>query len=461
MSKCFNCGNAITAYEYKGFKFKLCKKCQTLIVNEQDFLNLSKMIDSNINELDLFTLPSVSTKEDTRICINCNEPMEKIYTDGILLDRCNKCRLLLFDNGELSKFFNKYSRKPIEIMNNALFIKTYWNDAILGDNEIDKTTTDGYSAAENNIKYQPEQKKTYNASINIQVKETEKSMPSSDGWAMLAIIVLLILFALVMFCINLIISEPIPIFVIISLVLFLLSLWLFTGFKILDPQEALVFTLFGKYCGTLRTPGFYWVNPFASATYRRVSLKTRTLDNGKQKINDAIGNPIEVGIMVTWDVRDTAKALFNVNDYETFLSAQCDSALRNIVRLYPYDAPDDSDAQTLKGDSAEISESLKEEIQNRVYAAGLNILDARITHLAYSSEIAMAMLQRQQANAVLDAKRTIVEGAVGMVEMAIDRLSKNANIVLDEKTKANMVNNLLVVLCSNKDSQPVIRNDIL
>jgi len=241
-------------------------------------------------------------------------------------------------------------------------------------------------------------------------------------------------------------------------------LWLISGFKIVAPQEAIVFTLFGKYYGTLRNPGFYWVNPFAAVhnwMMGRISLKARTLDNARQKINDVLGNPIEVGIMVTWEVKDTARAVFNVNDYQSFLSAQCDSALRNIVRMYPYDAPEDSGKQSLKGDSAEISDKLKIEIQERVKVAGLNIIDARITHLAYSSEIAMAMLQRQQANAVLDAKRTIVEGAVGMVEMAINRLSQNENIKLDDKTKASMVNNLLVVLCSSRESQPVVRNDIL
>ena len=237
--------------------------------------------------------------------------------------------------------------------------------------------------------------------------------------------------------------------------------FLINGFKILKPQEALVYTLFGKYYGTLKNAGFYWVNPLASTTLGIISLKASTLDNGQQKINDVMGNPIQVGIIVTWEIQDTAKALFNVNNYTSFLSAQCDSALRNIVRLYPYDAPEDSNIQSLKDDSAEISEKLKARIQDCVSVAGINIIDARITHLAYSSEIAAAMLQRQQANAVIDAKRAIVDGAVGMVEMAIDKLSLNKNINLDEKTKASMVNNLLVVLCSNKDSQPVVRNDLL
>lgn len=457
MAQCCNCGKEFSNYEYKGCKFKLCTGCQTLIINEQDFIKLSEMIDTGITKTDLFSLSPVSTREAIRTCVSCNEPLEKVFVDGVLIDRCNKCRLLLFDNGELSKFFSKYSRNHIEIMGNAMFIKTYWNNS----ESQEKISNETFDKTEKDVTTSEVTKVINNMKSNVQVKEIEKQMSYFDGWSMLAIIVLLFLFAITLFFVNMVIPIIIPIFTILAMIIAFLAIWMCGGFKILDPQEALVFTLFGKYCGTLRTPGFYWVNPFASATFRKISLKTRTLDNGKQKINDALGNPIEVGIMVTWEVKDTAKALFNVNNYETFLSAQCDSALRNIVRLYPYDASDDSDKQTLKGDSAEISGRLKDAIQDIVHVAGLNILDARITHLAYSSEIAVAMLQRQQANAILDAKRTIVEGAVGMVEMAIAKLSQNANITLDEKTKANMVNNLLVVLCSNKDSQPVIRNDVL
>ena len=189
-----------------------------------------------------------------------------------------------------------------------------------------------------------------------------------------------------------------------------------------------------------------------------VSLKARTLDNGKLKINDELGNPIEVGIIVIWEVQDTAKALFNVDDYTTFLASQSDSALRNIVRMYPYDAPEDTGVQSLRGDSIEISAKLKAEIQRNVKAAGLNIIDAKITHLAYAPEIAVAMLQRQQAVAIIDAKKTIVEGAVSMVEMALNKLSENNIVKLEETEKARMVNNLLVTLCSNKEAQPVIKN---
>ena len=230
----------------------------------------------------------------------------------------------------------------------------------------------------------------------------------------------------------------------------------------LKPQEAMALTVFGKYIGTLKGAGFHWVNPFARSVtpFVPISLKARTLDNGKQKINDELGNPIEVGIIVIWEVQDTAKAVFNVDDYTQFLSSQSDSALRNIVRMYPYDAPEDSDRQSLRGDSQEISAKLKAEIQRNVKVAGLNIIDAKITHLAYAPEIAVAMLQRQQATAIIDAKKAIVEGAVSMVEMALNKLSENDVVKLDEAEKANMVNNLLVILCSNKEAQPVIKNGL-
>ena len=219
-------------------------------------------------------------------------------------------------------------------------------------------------------------------------------------------------------------------------------------------------TLFGKYLGTLRGAGFHWVNPLAVSVtpFTPISLKAMTLENGKQKINDQMGNPIEVGIIVIWEVQDTAKAIFNVENYKSFISAQSDSALRNIVRMYPYDAPEASGVQSLRGDSAEISAKLKAEIQRNVRVAGIRVVDAKITHLAYAPEIAVAMLQRQQAAAVIDAKKAIVDGAVGMVEMALNRLSSNNVVQLDEVEKAKMVNNLLVILCSNKEAQPVIGN---
>lgn len=265
----------------------------------------------------------------------------------------------------------------------------------------------------------------------------------------------------------------------------------YLGLKILKPQEALVLTLFGKYIGTLKGEGFFYVNPFVSAVNptvnagsatatedqnpalpmnkqpgaagaavlkKTISLKTMTLNNNKQKVNDLLGNPVEIGIVVIWRVVNTAKAVFNVDNYKSFLSIQCDSALRNIARLYPYDVAEDGEEMTLRGSSQDVAEKLKTEIQSRVEIAGLEVLEARITHLAYAPEIAAVMLQRQQASAIIDARKMIVEGAVGMVEMALAKLSENNIVQLDDERKAAMVSNLLVVLCGNKDAQPIVNS---
>ena len=268
----------------------------------------------------------------------------------------------------------------------------------------------------------------------------------------------------------------------------------FLGLKILKPQEALVLTLFGKYIGTLKGEGFFYVNPFVSAVNptihsglatatedqnpmslqsqqqaaakaasfkKTISLKALTLNNNKQKVNDVLGNPVEIGIVVIWRVVNTAKAVFNVDNYKSFLSIQCDSSLRNIARLYPYDVAVDGEEKTLRGSSQEVAERLKTEIQSKAEIAGIEILEARITHLAYAPEIASAMLQRQQASAIIDARKMIVEGAVGMVEMALEKLSENNIVVLDDERKAAMVSNLLVVLCGNKDVQPIVNSGSL
>ena len=273
--------------------------------------------------------------------------------------------------------------------------------------------------------------------------------------------------------------------------------WIFwCGLKVLKPQEALVLTLFGKYVGTLKNEGFYFVNPFCTSINpaaktklnqsgdvktkginpnevempsKKLSLKIMTLNNAKQKINDCLGNPIEIGIAVTWKITDTAKAVFNVDNYKEFLSLQCDSALRNIVRIYPYDvAPNvdttgdgHADEGSLRGSSEVVAQRIKEEIQARVDEAGIEIVEARITHLAYAPEIAAVMLQRQQASAIIDARKMIVDGAVGMVEMALERLNENNVVELDEERKAAMVSNLLVVLCGNHDAQPVVNSGSL
>ena len=270
------------------------------------------------------------------------------------------------------------------------------------------------------------------------------------------------------------------------------------GLKVLKPQEALVLTLFGKYIGTLKGDGFYFVNPFcvglnpASSTKlsqsgdvkaamingqavnvelysKKISLKIMTLNNTRQKINDRLGNPIEIGIAVTWRIVDTAKAVFNVDNYKEFLSLQCDSALRNIVRIYPYDVAENvdttgdgqADEGSLRGSSEIVAERIKNEIQERVEQAGIEIIESRITYLAYAPEIAAAMLQRQQASAIVDARKLIVDGAVGMVEMALERLAEKNTVELDEERKAAMVSNLLVVLCGNHDAQPVVNSGSL
>ena len=264
-----------------------------------------------------------------------------------------------------------------------------------------------------------------------------------------------------------------------------------SGLRVLKPQEALVLTLFGKYIGTLKGEGFYWVNPFCSAvdpaagtvlnqsgdvksarpdlTGNKMSLKIMTLSNNRQKINDALGNPVEIGIAVMWRVVDTAKAAFNVDNYKAFLSLQCDSALRNIVQIYPYDSAPGVDTTgdgvaddgSLRGSTEVVVARIKEEIQSRVEDAGLEIVDARITYLAYAPEIAAVMLQRQQASAIVDARKLIVDGAVGMVEMALERLNERSIVDLDEERKAAMVSNLLVVLCGNKDAQPIVNSGSL
>lgn len=285
-----------------------------------------------------------------------------------------------------------------------------------------------------------------------------------------------------------------------GIIFIVISSILFRGLKVLKPQEALVLTLFGVYKGTIREAGFYFVNPFCTAVNpaattklaqsgdaaesisaktaapgaqsqisRKISLKAMTLNNGKQKINDCLGNPIEIGIAVIWKVTDTAKAVFNVDNYKEYLSLQCDSALRNIVRIYPYDvAPDvdttgdgQADEGSLRGSAEVVAGRIKQEIQGKVEAAGLEILEARITYLAYAPEIASVMLQRQQASAIVDARKMIVDGAVGMVEMALDRLNEKQLVELDEERKAAMVSNLLVVLCGSHDAQPVVNSGSL
>ena len=252
---------------------------------------------------------------------------------------------------------------------------------------------------------------------------------------------------------------------------FLAGILILCGLKVINPKEALVLALFGNYYGTLMKEGFFWVNPFVTAinptvkaaangksVNRKVSLKTMTLNNEKQKVNDETGNPVEIGAVAIWKVVNPTKAVINVENYKSYLSIQCDSIIRNTARKYPYDAAEGKDEKSLRGSSQEIADIMCRELQEKVENAGIKILEVRITHLAYAPEIASAMLQRQQAAAIIDARQKIVEGAVGMVEMALEKLSENEIVELDEERKAAMVSNLLVVLCGNKDAQPIVNS---
>lgn len=330
------------------------------------------------------------------------------------------------------------------------------------------------------------------------------------GMAFLLLFILLYIASIVLFVLGCVYVEgpqpALPLVLIVVGALWMLVGWIpFLGLKILRPQEALVLTLFGRYVGTLKEEGFYFVNPFCSSINpaaktrlgqsgdvdgggskalsfaaghsstsleslnRKISLKIMTLNNSRQKINDCLGNPVEIGVAVMWRVADTAKAVFQVDNYKEYLSLQCDTAVRNIVRIYPYDVAPNvdttgdgiADEGSLRGSSEVVAARIRDEIQQKVAGAGLEVLEARITYLAYAPEIAAVMLQRQQASAIIDARKMIVDGAVGMVEMALDRLKENQTVALDEERKAAMVSNLLVVLCGNHDAQPVVNSGSL
>ena len=339
----------------------------------------------------------------------------------------------------------------------------------------------------------------------MSAKETKEKVLNNKNNGMLVLFALIL--GLIALCIFNIVyiganlfddaATGVP-FCVLAIVLFIILL---PGFKVVKPQEALVLTLFGKYYGTLKSDGFYYVNPFckpfnpaagtklsqsgdvqnsdssvlsltgsvSESKKNMISLKIMTLSNTRQKINDALGNPVEIGIAVTWRVVDTAKAVFDVDNYKEFLSLQCDSALRNIVRIYPYDVAENidttgdgqADEGSLRGSSEIVAARIKDEIQKRVEEAGIEIIESRITYLAYAPEIAAVMLQRQQASAIIDARKMIVDGAVGMVEMALDRLNNGGLVTLDEERKAAMVSNLLVVLCGNHDAQPIVNTGSL
>jgi len=331
---------------------------------------------------------------------------------------------------------------------------------------------------------------------NLNINIVEKEMHPFSGMVMLiagifgilACIVLCIFGGTMMGYVFGAIPTAVPIALLIIGILGLIVIpVLLCGLRIVNPNEALVLTLFGKYHGTIKKAGFYFVNPFSTGfnptaagiletaeentqdtkkktgakktTSKKVSTKTMTLNNSQQKVNDVQGNPIIIGSVVIWKVTDPTKAVFNVENYFEYLSTQCDSTIRNTARLYPYDSMEgDDDEMTLRGSSLEIADRMKAELQEKTDEAGIEILEVRITHLAYSEEIAAAMLKRQQAAATIAAKEQIVEGAVGMVKMALDKLEGDDLIVLDDERKAAMVSNLLVVLCGDKDAQPIVNS---
>ena len=317
----------------------------------------------------------------------------------------------------------------------------------------------------------------------------EKILKPANGFVALVLTIIVLLASLAVLIyggISVENSESIAIGVVclvIGIFVMTVACICFAGLKVVGPNEALVLVLFGKYYGTIKNEGFFFTNPFCTAAYakmtadqtaepakkqlfasnaampkRKVSLKAITLTNGIQKVNDLDGNPIEIGVVVIWKIVNTAKAVFNVDDYFTFISTQADSSIRQVARLYPYDVSEEGDEKSLRGSSVEIAENLKKELQERVEIAGIEIIEARIAHLAYAPEIAAAMLQRQQARAIITARQMIVEGAVGMVEMALQKLSEGNVVELDDERKAQMVSNLLVVLCGNKDAQPIVNS---
>lgn len=307
-------------------------------------------------------------------------------------------------------------------------------------------------------------------------KLEEREITALNGWGMLAAVIIAVVggIALMITGFTLVGGEDVPAhpeyfwMAGAGAIVFIAGVICSVGFKVLQPNEALVFTLFGKYHGTIKKDGFYFVNPFCTAINpalpytkiggKKVSLKAMTLNNDKQKVNDEEGNPIEISVVVIWRIYDTAKAVFAVENYVSFISTQCDSAIRQVARQYPYDVSDNGDEKSLRGSSQEIAEVLKAELQQRVEMAGVEILEARINNLAYAPEIAAAMLQRQQAAAIIAARQKIVDGAVSMVDMALKKLSDNNIVELDDERKAAMVSNLLVVLCGNRDAQPIVNS---
>jgi len=287
-------------------------------------------------------------------------------------------------------------------------------------------------------------------------KITEKKANKANGFIALFIVIALFAFDIFLLVTGIRTGNDSILWFFIPLVL--ISFISFGGFLIVQPNESRVLILFGKYTGTIRESGFWWVNPFT--VKKHVSLRIRNFNSDKIKVNDLHGNPIEIGAVVVWKVIDSAKAVFDVENYEEFVDIQSETAIRSLASEYPYDDDDDAKA-SLRGSPQEIAENLKGQLEKRLEVAGVDILESRISHLAYAQEIAQAMLRRQQAQAIIAARTRIVEGAVGMVEMALKSLSEQNIVTLDEDKKATMVNNLMVALVSEHDVQPVINTGTL
>jgi len=281
-------------------------------------------------------------------------------------------------------------------------------------------------------------------------------MRGSSGWV--ALIALILLFAASVVGLVSAIREASGLWIVAWITIMLLDWVCLAGLTVVNPNTAVVVTLFGVYKGTLKNAGFWWVNPLSSR--RKVSLRVRNFESSKLKVNDLDGNPIEIACVVVWNVVETFEAVFNVDDYENFVHVQSEAALRNLATSYSYDAHEEGKL-SLRLSAGEISERLCHEIQDRLARAGIQVIEARISHLAYAAEIAGAMLRRQQASAVIAARQKIVEGAVGMVEMALQELDRKNVVTLDPERKASMVSNLLVVLCSENNVQPVVNTGTL
>lgn len=279
----------------------------------------------------------------------------------------------------------------------------------------------------------------------------EKSTTALSGYVAIVILLIVIATTYVSAIYNSTVFSTIGI---------VISLIIVKGLTVINPNDSKVLILFGEYIGTVRKDGFFWVNPFA--VKRKISLKARNLNGHKMKVNDKLGNPIEIAAVTVWMVKDTAKALFAVDDYIQYVQVQSEAAVRHLANLFAYDNFEDEEATiTLKDGAQQVSQMLEKELNERLERAGIDVIEARITHLAYAPEIASAMLQRQQATAVVAARKQIVEGAVGMVEMALERLSEKEIVHLDEERKAAMVSNLLVVLCGEKSVSPVVNTGTL